>query len=62
MKIQIKSITKLHAIIQDGKIKDYKQGLTIAVNEIYEGNKMNEHYSKLYGCDEVFIEGKIIEK
>jgi len=59
MKIYINKITCLTAIKQEGKIKDYKQGLTHTINEWYEGTDANKHYAEKFKCDEVFIVGKI---
>lgn len=68
MKIKIKSVQKLTAIRnENGKVKDYKEGMKHEINDIVEVktinelNKYNEHYANLYGCDEVYLEAVEIQ-
>ena len=65
MKLLIKSITPLHAVTQDGELKDYKQGMKHTINEVMEFDNIkqaNEHYANLYKCTEVYIEYKNLSK
>lgn len=62
MKLKITKIVKLHKVMKPHSNEfEYKEGVELDANEIVEVKnisevaKLNAHYAKKYGCDEVFM-------